>query len=238
MPTDKILRGRRLREYRKKKGLTLVELGKKLGISHAALSDIENEKSSPSADTMAALIRETDININWFFAGVGEMINTPIAPALNVIARIIKALYEKEYKTESTDGMPSTVVFSRYVDKVEKELGVMPGHLSASINNPEFDLPHDTIIRFCIRRGISTDWIYTGEGEMLRGKRVKSPTVDLHFLKEIVETIEKVFQKEDLHLSPRKKADLIALLYDELKEEPSKQSLLKGKIIKLVKLAS
>jgi transcriptional regulator with XRE-family HTH domain len=235
---NKVLKGNRIREYRKAKGLTVVELANKIGISQGSLSDIENEKTSPSAETLAALIRETDINMAWLIAGEGEMILTPIAPAIAVITRIIKVLYSKQYKADFKLGVESTVVISRYLDKVEKDLGLFPGRLSLScIGDPQADLPHDAIVRLCVPRGISLDWIYTGEGEMLHSQNVKSSPVNIIFLKEIINTVEGIFQKQDLHLSPKKKAELITLLYDELIGESLKESLLKEKAIKYVRLA-
>lgn len=235
---SKLLKGERLRQYRKKKGLTLVELGKKLGISHASLSDIEKGKSSPSAETMASLLRETDININWFLAGAGEMMLTPVAPALEVIWRIIKALFAKELKADSKKGFSPTLIVSRYIDRVEKELGLMPGVLSLSyVCDPQADLPHESIVRFCMRRGISLDWVYTGEGEMIRSQRPKPLPVDIEIMKEVIHAVEVTLKDEHIDLSPKKKAVLIAYLSDELIEEPEKKGIrLKEKIIKFIKL--
>jgi transcriptional regulator with XRE-family HTH domain len=66
--------GTRIREYRKKKGLKLIELAKIIGISHGSLSDIETEKTDPSTETVLKFVRNTDINLAWLFTGDGPMV--------------------------------------------------------------------------------------------------------------------------------------------------------------------
>jgi DNA-binding XRE family transcriptional regulator len=53
--------GLEIRAYRKEKGLTIVELAKKIGISHGTLSELETGKTLPSASTLSALRRETGL---------------------------------------------------------------------------------------------------------------------------------------------------------------------------------
>ena len=65
--------GKRIREFRKLKGLTVQEFAKLIGISQGSLSDIENEKTKPSADTISSLVRNTDINPTWLLTGEGPM---------------------------------------------------------------------------------------------------------------------------------------------------------------------
>ncbi len=65
--------GRRLREWRKTIPLKSYELAKVIKISQGSLSDIENDKSLPSADTLAKLYQHTNINIIWLLTGKGPM---------------------------------------------------------------------------------------------------------------------------------------------------------------------
>lgn len=44
-----------LKALRKQRNLTMAELGKRLGVSHVAISNIESGKSRPSLDMIAAL---------------------------------------------------------------------------------------------------------------------------------------------------------------------------------------
>jgi len=61
--------GFRIREWRKKAGMKCFELAKKLKVSQGALSEIENEKSTPSAATIVAFMEHTDIDIYWMLLG-------------------------------------------------------------------------------------------------------------------------------------------------------------------------
>ncbi len=63
--------GGRLREWRKTIHLKSYELAKIIHISQGSLSDIENEKSLPSADTITKLYQFTDLNIIWLLTNKG-----------------------------------------------------------------------------------------------------------------------------------------------------------------------
>ena len=49
------------------------ELAKLISISQGSLSDIENNKSLPSADTISKIYLNTNINIIWLLTGKGAM---------------------------------------------------------------------------------------------------------------------------------------------------------------------
>jgi transcriptional regulator with XRE-family HTH domain len=65
--------GKRLKSWRKHSMLKLVELSKKIRVSQGSLSDLENDKSLPSATTLANLCMFADINIYWLLTGRGPM---------------------------------------------------------------------------------------------------------------------------------------------------------------------
>jgi transcriptional regulator with XRE-family HTH domain len=65
--------GTRLREWRKTLPLKSFQLAKLIKISQGSLSDIENNKSLPSADTIAKLYLYSDLNIIWLLLGKGPM---------------------------------------------------------------------------------------------------------------------------------------------------------------------
>lgn len=52
--------GELLQIYRKRKRLTISELGKIVGVSEATIANYEHNRSIPSADTFHKLIRATD----------------------------------------------------------------------------------------------------------------------------------------------------------------------------------
>jgi transcriptional regulator with XRE-family HTH domain len=66
--------GERLRRYRKMRNMNGIAFSSIIGISQGSLSDIETNKTKPSTKTLAGLIRNTDINIEWLLTGEGEEI--------------------------------------------------------------------------------------------------------------------------------------------------------------------
>ncbi len=66
--------GTRLRQWRKTLPLKSFQLAKLIKISQGSLSDIENNKSLPSADTIAKLYQFTDLNIIWLLLGKGPVV--------------------------------------------------------------------------------------------------------------------------------------------------------------------
>lgn len=65
--------GKRIQEYRISLRLKVGEFAKIIGISQGSLSDIENIKTKPSADTIAAIVRNTDIRPEWLLTGEGQI---------------------------------------------------------------------------------------------------------------------------------------------------------------------
>ena len=68
--------GNRIKEWRKSMNLKSYELAEVIAISQGSLSDIENNKSLPSADTIAKLYKHTTLNIIWLLIGKGSMTKT------------------------------------------------------------------------------------------------------------------------------------------------------------------
>ena len=72
--------GVRLRQWRKSLPLKSYQLAKLIKISQGSLSDIENCKSLPSADTLAKLHQHTNLNIIWLLTSKGPIRKTQKAP--------------------------------------------------------------------------------------------------------------------------------------------------------------
>lgn len=62
----------RIKEIRKDAGLTLEKFGAKIGISAPSCSQLESGKTSPSAQTFAAICRVFRVNEEWLRNGTGE----------------------------------------------------------------------------------------------------------------------------------------------------------------------
>lgn len=57
-----------LKDIRKRKGLTLMQLEALTGVSNSQLSDIENEKVSPTLYTLCKIATGLKVPISWLFS--------------------------------------------------------------------------------------------------------------------------------------------------------------------------
>ena len=62
--------GKRLKAWRKSRGLTLDQMVEYAGVTQGCLSEYENDKSKPSADTLVNLTEH--MNVGWLLTGKGE----------------------------------------------------------------------------------------------------------------------------------------------------------------------
>lgn len=65
--------GARVKEVRKKIGLTLDRFGEHIGIKKSALSSIENGRSNLTEANIKAICREFGVDYIWLTTGDGEM---------------------------------------------------------------------------------------------------------------------------------------------------------------------
>ncbi|MBS4068910.1 MAG: helix-turn-helix transcriptional regulator [Sulfurimonas sp.] len=63
--------GGRIKDYREGKNLKVAAFAALIGISQGSLSDIENGKTKPSAETLVKIVRNTDIDPGWLLTGIG-----------------------------------------------------------------------------------------------------------------------------------------------------------------------
>lgn len=61
--------GQRIRTARKAKKLSLIEVRDLTGLSTGNLSDLENDKFAPSANTLMLLKKVLEVNIDWMLTG-------------------------------------------------------------------------------------------------------------------------------------------------------------------------
>lgn len=67
----------RIKELRKALGLTLEKFGERLGVSRAALSNIENGNRSVTDQMFKSVCREFSVNEEWLRTGEGNMFLIP-----------------------------------------------------------------------------------------------------------------------------------------------------------------
>lgn len=65
--------GERVREVRKKLGLTLEKFGEKIGMKKNSISQIENGKNNLTDANIKAICREFNVDYIWLTTGEGEM---------------------------------------------------------------------------------------------------------------------------------------------------------------------
>lgn len=75
--------GWRMRTWRKRRNIKGYELAKMIKVSQGSLSDIENNKSDPSAHTLVKFLKLDDVD--WFWIITGEEGKTPRKEPLAVI---------------------------------------------------------------------------------------------------------------------------------------------------------
>lgn len=59
--------GDNIRRIRKSRNLSILKLKELTGLSKSTISDIENEKSNPTSDTLLKLSKALDVSVNDFF---------------------------------------------------------------------------------------------------------------------------------------------------------------------------
>lgn len=63
----------RIREVRKRLGLTIVEFGDRLGVSNSAISRLETGKNNASNQTITQICQAFGVNERWLRTGEGKM---------------------------------------------------------------------------------------------------------------------------------------------------------------------
>ncbi|MBI3584011.1 MAG: helix-turn-helix transcriptional regulator [Nitrospinae bacterium] len=138
--------------------------------------------------------------------------------------------------------------FRKKKNMTQGELAIALGVTAGFISKIESGLqkPSEPIIKLLeYSYGLNKEWILTGKGEMYYAscggegeeikEAVKHEPANLNLLREVIEKVETLFEKEDLDLPPKKKAKLIILIYEELLEDESKRKALDEKVISLTR---
>ena len=75
LPGNPATVGGRLKYWRKVSRLRLVDVAALIQVSQGSLSDLENDKSLPSATTLTGLCQKTDMNLYWLLTGEGSLVS-------------------------------------------------------------------------------------------------------------------------------------------------------------------
>lgn len=66
--------GKRIRYARKKSQLSIPEVSEKTGLSTGNLSELENDKFAPSANSLIAFRKTFNVHIDWILTGKPPMV--------------------------------------------------------------------------------------------------------------------------------------------------------------------
>jgi transcriptional regulator with XRE-family HTH domain len=89
--------GARIRRRRTERGLTLAAVAEATGLNIGYLSQVENDKASPSLETLAALATALDVPIAWF------LLDQSVGP------RLVRALERPKRRVPGTRGTMTQV---------------------------------------------------------------------------------------------------------------------------------
>ncbi|MDL2263678.1 helix-turn-helix domain-containing protein [Synergistaceae bacterium OttesenSCG-928-I11] len=110
----------RLRDVRKKLGMSQTEFAQKLGLTQTSLSMIESGKTKLTEKNVRLLLVTFNVNEKWFRNGQGEMFNS--------------TLYEDEFRDVFLKLEPET---QEYLLTMAKELHVTQQKLMKRLRRPK-----------------------------------------------------------------------------------------------------
>jgi len=112
----------------------------------------------------------------------------------------------------------------------------------SKIERGEIELSPVMRLLICLVFNVREDWILTGSGQKYNATELVHKKVhglfDFDLMKEVIESVEEVFQRNNLSLPPKKKAELIGFVYEEIAENEEIKGSIPGRVLKLIKLAS
>ena len=138
------------------------------------------------------------------------------------------------------------------IKRLRKDLGLSQGDFSGKIRydqsnlskveRGEIELSPVMRLLICLVFNVREDWILTGNRSIYNATEMVPKKVhglfDFDLMKEVIEAVEEVFQKNKLSLPPKKKAELIGFVYEEIAENEEIKGSIPGRVLKLIKLAS
>lgn len=99
------------------------------------------------------------------------------------------------------------------------------------------NMPGGKVISSLIRMGINANWLLVGEGPMLLREMKETtppPSVDASVLATALKEVEQALEIRRLQLTPAKKARLISVLYDYVKNSGNKEPTVVDQLLDLI----
>jgi transcriptional regulator with XRE-family HTH domain len=116
--------GAQIRRRRRDRSLTLAQVSEATGLNVGYLSQVENDKASPSLETLAALADALDVPIAWF------LLDQSVAP------RVVRATERPRRKVPRGEGAMSQVDGGIARDVAIFEGVMPPGHRTGFHEHP------------------------------------------------------------------------------------------------------
>lgn len=116
--------GRRIKELREAKNMTRAELAKRLDVTVGAISNYENEVSSPKETILLKIMNALDCDANYLFQDA-----LPVSAIENTLSAKESALIKK-YRALDCYGMELlNIVLNKELERVQTQYGMKPEFL-------------------------------------------------------------------------------------------------------------
>ncbi len=116
--------GERVKDVRKKLGLTMEKFGERLGIKKGAISLIENSKNNLTDANIKAICREFDVNYLWLTTGEGTM-----------FTQLDDNLTEKFHHMMASDNETIKNIFRTILSASDEDLTALTQVIELFLNN-------------------------------------------------------------------------------------------------------
>ena len=146
----------RIKEIREVLKLSQEEFGKRIGITRAAISNIEKGIRNPSEQTIKIICKEYKINQNWLKSGIGEMFSNDQDIFLDDLTEL-NSLGERIKKLR--------IVLSLSQREFGERIGISKTSVSRLEKN-ERNPSEQTIKSICREFNINYAWLKDGIGDM------------------------------------------------------------------------
>ena len=145
--------GAEVRRWRRERGLTLANVAERANLNVGYLSQIENDKASPSLSTLASISEALDVPIAWFFMG-------DVPPPVVVRAADRPSSVTDAGRIEFVDGRAA-----RDVSSIETTANAVGGFVGAHSHSGD---EHHIVLRgrFRLRQGEHV--VEVGPGDYIR----------------------------------------------------------------------
>ncbi len=163
---------------------------------------------------MAGLAKASGVRLEWLAFAEEPMRHG--APPITLAQREMVSAFN-DYRRVIAAGMPHTSALMQYVDDYNAKLATVS--------------PIDGIDRVTIDD--LSSWIGTAAEEIARRP---AAVLDSAVLRDVIQTVEEFLAEHGLALEPAKKAELLVLIYEDIRDHDGKVD--RHRVLRLVKLAA